>query len=47
MITHKFLHRFDEQAKMLWTNEAIETLTPTSTFAKLAKPFLHTDRVEP
>ena len=33
---HKFLHRFDEQAKMLWTNEAIESLKPTSTVAKLA-----------
>ncbi|HEU4502606.1 MAG TPA: SGNH/GDSL hydrolase family protein [Nitrospira sp.] len=32
---HKFLHRFDEQAKMLWTNEAIESLTPTSSLTKL------------
>ena len=33
---HKFLHRFDEKAKMLWTDEALENLQATSFLAKLA-----------
>lgn len=33
---HKFLHRFDAQARMLWTDEALESLKATSTLAKLA-----------
>jgi len=36
---HKFLHRFDEQARMLWTDEALEGLRATSTIAKLASRF--------
>jgi lysophospholipase L1-like esterase len=32
---HKFLHRFDEKARMLWTDEALESLKATSLFAKL------------
>jgi len=32
---HKFLHRFDEKARMLWTDEALESLTATSLFDKL------------
>lgn len=32
---HKFLHRFDEKGKMLFTDEAKQTLTIDSTFDKL------------
>jgi lysophospholipase L1-like esterase len=32
---HKVLHRFDEKARMLWTDEALESLKATSLFAKL------------
>jgi lysophospholipase L1-like esterase len=33
---HRFLHRFDEKAQMLWTDEARESLRTTSFFDKLA-----------
>jgi lysophospholipase L1-like esterase len=32
---HKFLHRFDEKAGMLWTDEAIESLKTTSLIDKM------------
>lgn len=32
---HRFLHRFDEKANMLWTDEALESLQVTSLFDKL------------
>jgi lysophospholipase L1-like esterase len=32
---HKFLHRFDERAKMLWTDEALESLKTSSLLDKL------------
>ena len=32
---HKFLHRFDEKAKMLWTEEALDSLRVTTFFDKL------------
>lgn len=32
---HKFLHRFDEKARMLWTDEALESLKTSSLFDKM------------
>lgn len=33
--SHKFLHRFDEKARMLWTDEALESLKATTLFDKM------------